>query len=217
MEHVLKFLTALKKNNNKDWFDKHKSEYQELRSYFIKQVETLIKECSKFDPELSGIEASKCIFRINRDVRFSKDKSPYKTNFGASINPGGKNSNIPGYYLHIEPGKSFLAAGSYMPMPEYLAAIRQEIDYNHEEFRKIIKSKDFVSNFKKLSDEDALKTTPKGYDKDNPNIEFLRLKHFIVVHDLNDKQVTDKKFISESTKIYKSALALNKFLRRVQE
>src|SRR5690606_26237949 len=97
MEHVLKFLTALKKNNNKEWFDKHKSEYQELRSYFIKQVETLIKECSKFDPELSGIEASKCIFRINRDVRFSKDKSPYKTNFGASINPGGKNSNIPGY------------------------------------------------------------------------------------------------------------------------
>lgn len=218
MQSVLKFLTALGKNNNKEWFDKNKPAYQEAKLLFQDQVVKLIKECSKFDPELNGLDAAKCTFRINRDVRFSKNKSPYKTNFGASMNPGGKNSMIPGYYLHFEPGnKSFLAIGCYMPEPAYLQAIRQEIDYNADEFKKIIKAKDFVANFKTLSQEDALKTTPKGYEKDNPNIELLRLKHFIVVHDLKDSELNDKNFISNCTKIYKSALPLNKFLRRIKE
>jgi uncharacterized protein (TIGR02453 family) len=127
---------------------------------------------------LKDVDASKAIFRINRDVRFSKNKAPYKTNFGASINPGGKKSMIAGYYVHIEPGKSFLAAGTYMPEAPYLSAIRQEIDYNLEEFKKIVGAKDFKKEFTSLSVEDALKTVPKGYDKENPALEFLKLKHF---------------------------------------
>ncbi|MCD6065706.1 MAG: hypothetical protein K0S33_532 [Bacteroidetes bacterium] len=216
MQTVLKFLTALGKNNNKEWFDKNKPAYQEAKQVFQAEVAKLIKEIGKSDPAISDLDASKCLFRINRDVRFSKDKAPYKTNFGADMSPGGKGSMNPGYYLHIEPGKSFLASGCWMPEPNYLQAIRQEIDYNPAEFRKIVKAKDFVANYKQLSQEDALKTTPKGYEKDNPNLEFLRLKHFIAVHDMKDKDVTDKNFVSNCTKIYKSAIHLNTFLRRVK-
>jgi uncharacterized protein (TIGR02453 family) len=217
MQTVLKFLTALGKNNNKEWFDKNKPAYQEAKKIFQDEVAKMIKEIGKFDPSIVGLDASKTLFRINRDIRFSKDKSPYKTNFGADMSPGGKKTMIPGYYMHLEPGKSFLAAGCWMPEPDYLSAIRQEIDYNTNEFKKIVKAKDFVANFKGLSQEDALKTTPKGYEKDNPNLEYLRLKHFIVVHNLKDKEVTDKNFVANCTKIYKSAHPLLTFLRRIKE
>jgi uncharacterized protein (TIGR02453 family) len=217
MQTVQKFLTALGKNNNKEWFDKNKPAYQEAKKIYTDIVAKMIKEISKFDPAIVGLDASKTLFRINRDIRFSKDKSPYKTNFGADMSPGGKKTMIPGYYMHIEPGKSFLAAGCWMPEPDYLNAIRQEIDYNANEFKKIVKAKDFVTNFKELSQEDALKTTPKGYEKDNPNLEYLRLKHFIVVHDLTDKEVADKNFVTNCTKIFKSAHPLVTFLRRIKE
>jgi uncharacterized protein (TIGR02453 family) len=154
------------------------------------------------------------MFRINKDVRFSKDKSPYKTNMGASINPGGKKSMVPGYYIHIEPGKSFLAGGCYQPMPETLAAIRQEIDYNSSEFKKILSAKDFKTYFKELSQEDKLKTAPKGYDKNHPDKELLQHKHFIVIHHLKDEDVINKNFPLYASKVFKAMLPLNLFLRR---
>lgn len=217
MEAIFKFLNQLGKNNNKEWFDANRPHYQDLKQEYISIVDKIIQQSSAFDPMLKDVDASKAIFRINRDVRFSKNKAPYKTNFGASINPGGKKSMISGYYVHIEPGKSFLAAGTYMPEPPYLSAIRQEIDYNLDEFKKIVSAKDFKKEFTSLSIEDALKTVPKGYDKENPALEFLKLKHYIVVKDLTDIEVLSKDFIKNTAKSFKAALPLISFLRRIKD
>ena len=213
MEASLKFLKQLSKNNNKEWFDTNRKTYDLCKLEFETLVKTLIDKSIIFDKELTGLEAKKCLFRINKDVRFSKDKTPYKNNFGASINPGGKKSMIPGYYLHIESGKSFLAGGSYQPLPEMLAAIRQEIDYNATDFKKIISAKDFKNYFKELSQEDKLKTAPKCYDKEHPEINLLQHKHFIVMHHLKDEEVTNKNFPIQVVKIFKAMLPLNQFLR----
>lgn len=217
MKNTLTYLNKLSKNNNKAWFDENKKEYDAAKKEFIALVDTLIKNISKFDPEMAGLEASKTVFRINRDIRFSKDKTPYKTNFGASINPGGRNNFTSGYYLHVQPGgKSFLAGGCYMPEPAQLHAIRQEIDYNTAEFKKIIGNKDFISYFKKLEEEDMLKTAPKGFEKDNPNLPLLKYKSYVVSHDLTDKQLISPDFTAHCAKVYKAMLPLNKFLRRAK-
>lgn len=213
MEATFRFLKQLAKNNQKEWFDANRKTYEACKAEFEILVKAVIDNSAKFDKAIASLEARKCLFRINRDVRFSKDKSPYKINMGASISPGGKKEMGVGYYIHIEPGKSFLAGGSYMPEPAALAKIRQEIDYNTTVFKKIVNAKDFKTYFKDLSQEDKLKTAPKGYPKDHPELEYLQHKHFIVVHDLKDSQVTDKNFPAYASKVFKAMLPLNLFLR----
>lgn len=214
MEATFKFLKHLAKNNSKEWFDENRKQYETSKTEFEQVVKAVIDKSVLFDKELAGIEARKCLFRINRDIRFSKDKSPYKLNMGASINPGGKKEMGAGYYIHIQPGKSFLAGGCYMPPPEVLAHIRQEIDYNAKDFKKILAAKDFKSYFKNLSDEgDKLKTAPKGYAKDHPELNLLQHKHFIVVHNLKDEQIMDKNFPAYAAKVFKAMHPLNLFLR----
>lgn len=213
METTLKFLKQLAKNNRKEWFDENRKTYETAKLEFEAVIKSVIDKSILYDALLTGLEPKKCMFRINKDVRFSKDKSPYKLNMGASINPGGKKSMIPGYYIHIEPGKSFLAGGTWQPMPEVLAAIRQEIDYISKEFRTILAAKDFKTYFKELSPEDKLKTSPKGYNKNHPDIDLLQHRSFIVVHDLTDEQVMNKNFPAYSAKVFKSMLPLNAFLR----
>ncbi len=217
METILKFLKQLANNNRKEWFDENRKTYEIAKGEFETILTSVIEKSILNDKLLMGLEAKKCMFRINKDVRFSKDKSPYKLNMGASINPGGKKSMIPGYYIHIEPGKSFLAGGTWQPMPEVLAAIRQEIDYNSKEFRKILAAKEFKTYFKTLSDDDKLKTSPKGYEKTHPDIDLLQHKSFIVVHDLTDEQVMNKNFPSYAAKMFKAMLPLNSFLRNCME
>ncbi|MES2132984.1 MAG: DUF2461 domain-containing protein [Bacteroidota bacterium] len=217
METTLKFLKQLAKNNRKEWFDENRKTYETSKAEFEAIVKSVIDKSIVFDKLLIGLEAKKCLFRINKDVRFSKDKSPYKLNMGASINPGGKKSMIAGYYIHIEPGKSFLAGGTWQPMPEVLAAIRQEIDYNSKEFRKILAAKDFKTYFGGLSEEDKLKTAPKGYEKTHPDLDLLQHKSFIVVHDITDAQVMDKNFPTYVAKVFKAMLPLNSFLRNSGE
>jgi len=217
METILKFLKQLAKNNRKEWFDENRKTYETAKGEFETILTSVIEKSILNDKLLMGLEAKKCMFRINKDVRFSKDKSPYKLNMGASINPGGKKSMIPGYYIHIEPGKSFLAGGTWQPMPEVLAAIRQEIDYNSKEFRKILATKEFKTYFKDLSNEDKLKTAPKGYDKTHPDIDLLQHKSFIVVHNLSDEQVMNKNFPGYASKVFKAMLPLNSFLRNCME
>lgn len=193
MQKTLNFLKTIKSNNNKDWFDKNKDRYIEAKEEFELFVDKLIKGTAKFDKKISSdMKAKDCVFRIYKDVRFSKDKTPYKSNFGASINPGGKKSLVAGYYLHLEPGASFLAGGVYMPQPDMLNAIRQEIDYNTDAFLKILRSASFKKFFKGLDEEDKLKTAPKGFEKDHPHIELLKNKHFIVSYPLSDKQLSEK-------------------------
>ncbi len=213
METSLKFLKQLSKNNNKEWFDLNRKTYEICKTEFETVVKSVIDKSILFDNGLLNLEAKKCMFRINKDVRFSKDKSPYKINMGASINPGGKKSMIPGYYIHIEPNNSFLAGGCYQPMPEMLAAIRQEIDYNSAELKKILSAKEFKTYFKELSQDDKLKTSPKGYDKNHPEIELLQHKHFIAIHHLKDEDVLNKNFPTYISKVFKAMLPLNLFLR----
>jgi uncharacterized protein (TIGR02453 family) len=213
METTLKFLKQLAKNNQKEWFDANRKTYEAGKTEFEAIVKSVIDKSVLFDPKLAGLEAKKCLFRINKDVRFSKDKSPYKLNMGASINPGGKKSEIPGYYIHVEPGKSFLAGGSYQPMPDVLAAIRQEIDYNTAEFKKILNAKDFKTYFKELEQEGKLKTAPKGYAKDHPEISLLQHKNFIMIHYLKDEDVLNKNFPAYAAKVFKAMLPMNEFLR----
>lgn len=217
METTLKFLKQLAKNNRKEWFDENRKSYEAAKAEFEKLVATVIAKSLSFDPQLAGLEPKNCMFRINKDVRFSKDKSPYKTNMGASIAPGGKKSMVPGYYLHVEPGKSFLAGGCWQPMPEALAAIRQEIDYNGKEFRKILSAKAFKTYFGALSEEGKLKTAPKGYEKEHPDIDLLQHKSFIVVHDLTDAQVADKNFPAYAAKVFNAMLPMNNFLRNTMD
>lgn len=211
---TLTFLKKLQQNNNKEWFDAHRDVYEIAKANFKEFVQELIVGLAKFDPAVKHLEAKNCVFRINRDVRFSKDKSPYKNNMGASISPGGKKSFTAGYYFHLQPGASFLAGGMWQPEPVYLNAIRQEIDYNPEEFAKILKAKSFKDYFGGLSEEDKLKTVPKGYDKAHPQIELLKHKSFIVVHDLKDKEVLGKDFQKHCLNVFKALYPMDLFLRR---
>ncbi len=213
MHTTLKFLKQLNKNNCKEWFDENRELYTISKTEFELLIKNTLNKVIIDDKLLAGLEPKNCMFRINKDVRFSKDKSPYKINMGASIAPGGKKSEIPGCYIHIEPGKSFLAGGCWRPLPAVLASIRQEIDYDSESIHKILNSKTFKTYFKTLSEEDKLKTAPKGYDKDHPNIYLLQHKSFIMVHDLTDVQVLDKNFDVYTAKIFKAMLPFNTYLR----
>jgi uncharacterized protein (TIGR02453 family) len=215
MEKTLRFLKHLSNNNHRDWFEKNKDSYLEAKEEYEGFVDQLLQGIRRFDKKISpDMKAKECVFRIYKDVRFSKDKTPYKTNFGASMNPGGKKSLVAGYYLHIEPGKSFLAGGVYMPAPELLNAIRQEIDYNPEPFLKILNSAAFKIYYNGLDDEGRLKTAPKGFDKDHPHLDLLKNKHFIVSHPISDKQLTAK---DNSALILSAFKAMHPFLEYLRQ
>ena len=213
LPHILTFLQKLSKNNDRIWFEKNKATYLQAKEYFEVFVGKFLDELIKFNPSLLGLNPKKLPFRIYRDVRFSKDKRPYKTNMGAGFSPNGKLVQEPGYYLHIEPGKSFIAGGIYMPDPDNLSKIRQEIDYNGERLEKIMKDKKFKKWFKDFSEFDKLKNVPKGYDKEHPRMEWLKHKTFIVSHSFTDVEVKDKGFLKKIIETSKAMKPLNEFLR----
>jgi uncharacterized protein (TIGR02453 family) len=208
------FLKKLAKNNNKEWFDTNRAIYEKARQAHIEFVQQLITNIAKTDAAVNHLVAKDCLFRINRDVRFSKNKSPYKTNFGAYLSPGGKKSFTAGYYLHIQPGESFMAGGVWQPPAPQLQAIRQEIDYNLKEFQKIISTKNFKKHFGALSNDDKLIAVPKGYDKSNPAIDLLKHKSHIVLQHFSDEEILSKNFLKISTQSCKEMLPLIAFLRR---
>jgi uncharacterized protein (TIGR02453 family) len=213
-EPILKFLKALAKNNDRAWFEKNKPKYLEAKLGFEEFVGDFLKSLQTFDHSLGGLDPKKLAFRIYRDVRFSKDKKPYKVNMAAGFSANGKMMQEPGYYLHIEPGnKSMIAGGLYMPDPESLTKIRQEIDYNAEALKKILSDKKFKSFFAGFDESDKLKLMPKGYAKDHPHIEWLKLKSFIVVHSFTDKEVMEKNFHKKAATIGKAIMPLNTFLK----
>ncbi len=213
MKKVLNFLKKLEKNNDRDWFNANKDEYLAANEYFIGFVEKLIKGISKFDPEIIGVNAKKSIFRIYRDVRFSKDKSPYKTNFGASITPGGGKMSSAGYYIHVQPKGSMLAGGKYMPQPKELLAIRNAIVKKPNEYLKIGRAKKFKEYFGVIHG-DKLKTAPKGFPKDHEMIEHLRLKSYIAYHEkIPQKIVTAPDYDKYALKVFRAMKPLNDFIR----
>lgn len=218
MKHTLQFLKKLKANNNRDWFEANRPQYEQAKAEFEAFLTEVVAGVKKFDKGIDpALTAKQCLFRINRDVRFSKDKSPYKTNMGASIAPGGRKSTIAGYYLHLEPGKSFLAGGVYMPEPPQLQAIRQELDYNGEPLLKILKSAAFKKYYKGIDEDGKLARAPKGYDESHPLIDLLKNKHFIVSHSLTDTQILDPKVITHIVGGMKAMHPFLEYLRVTSE
>jgi uncharacterized protein (TIGR02453 family) len=190
---TLHFLSQLAENNNRDWFQENRKLYDASKADMEQLVGYIIEQVGKFQ-DLGNLQVKECLLRINRDIRFSKNKAPYKNNLSAGIGPGGKTSGKIDYYLQIQPGNlSFLGGGMWETTPEQLARFRQEIDYNADELRAIIDDKEFRTFFPEIHGE-TLKTTPKGYPKDHPEIELLKRKQFFFVHRYTDKEVSSKDF-----------------------
>ena len=210
---TLDFLTAINCNNNRDWFLANRPQYLEAKANYESFVQAVIDKIILFEPIMKGLEAKSCVFRINRDIRFSNDKSPYKSHFGAFIVQGGKKNGdkFAGYYFHIEPGKSIMAGGAYTPPTPWLSAIREKISDTADEFIKITASKEFIKYFGSI-DVEKLKTAPKGYPKDHPYIELLKFKSYLVVNEASDKLVLSNDFMDHVLNVFKTMKPLNDYL-----
>lgn len=210
---TIDFLNQISKNNNKNWFDENKTIYLNAQSEII----SVLKEWHHgikshfFNWEIE--EYKKCIFRIYRDVRFSQDKTPYKTHIGAVLSPQGKKGGD-GFYLHIEPNKSFVACGFWQPESDTLNAIRQEIDYNTEEWMNIVNDLKFLKLFGAVSNESKLKKVPKGYPVGHEAAEFLKLKSFTISCPLNDTLILDEHIATHLINISEAMLPFYNFLKR---
>lgn len=218
-EETFQFLKDLKKNNDRDWFNENKPRYKKARQDFVHFIDELIQAVSAFDPSIAHQTGKNCVFRIYRDVRFSKDKSPYKTNFGAHITGAAKKSEMhsrAGYYIHIEPGKSFLAGGAYQPTGKWMSAIRHEIDQNADEIKEILNSKSFKNTFGEMEGE-KLKTSPRDYPSDHPEIELLRYKSFLATHKLTDEQILADNFLRHCKDVFTVLYPFDQFLNNAQE
>ena len=213
---TIKFLKDLKRNNNKPWFDANRKQYENAKTDFAGFIQTIIDKHGKKDESVAHLKAKDCMFRINRDVRFSKDKSPYKNNMGAYINKGGKKSLFGGYYFHCQPGQSFVGGGLWMPMPPELAKVRQEIDYNYIAFKKIIGSKKFKSVYDGLSRdaEYVLTRVPKVYESDNPAAEYLKLKSFVTMIPVKDAELNSKDLSKKVLAAFEALQPLLEFINQ---
>jgi uncharacterized protein (TIGR02453 family) len=208
------FLKELVNNNNREWFQANKPAYEKSRENVVEFTGKFIGLLHKVDPGIDeALDPKKSVMRIYRDIRFSKNKTPYKNNFGISIPTSGLRNGGVEYYMHVQPGKSFIAGGYWMPEAEHLKAIRQEIDYNGRDLNKIIDNPEFKSLFGDFRQQEKLKTVPKGYDADNEHIELLKLKSFIVSHDLKDKELLNANAAENIAEICSKLHPLNVFLK----
>jgi len=213
-KETFQFLKTLKANNSKEWFDENRALYHLIRNEFEHFVHVIIAEIGQFDRDAAQTTAKASIFRINRDIRFSNDKNPYKTNFGAFIAKGGRKGINAGYYIHIEPGECFLAGGIYMPSGPMLKAIREEIYDNIVEFKTIINEPDFLKHFGHHLWGEKIKTAPKGFPKEFPDIEYLKYKHYTIAKNEPDKIYWHMSFIDEIRDVFKAMKPFNSFLNR---
>ncbi|WP_206023272.1 DUF2461 domain-containing protein [Runella sp. CRIBMP] len=197
-ESTLHFLKDLAENNNRDWFAENRKRYETSKKDLEQLVAAVLKGVSEFE-SLPNTEVKDCIFRINRDIRFSKDKSPYKQWFSAAIGPGGRHSGRTDFYLHIQPGESFLGAGMWAPTPKHLAKFRQEIDFNPQSLKSIIDAPEFRDYFPEIWGE-SLQRSPKGYPDDHPDIDLLKRKQLFFMHKYSDAEVTSRGFATEVVK-----------------
>jgi uncharacterized protein (TIGR02453 family) len=213
MKNIITFLSELKLNNNKEWFDANRERYHAIKRDYYQFVDKLIAGIAEFDDSVAGLQAKDVVFRINRDIRFCHDKSPYKTNFGVYICPKGKKSGFGGYYLHIEPKQCMFATGVYMTDPAYMNSIREDIIAEGEKFEDAIKkAKEFV-----LDEDDKLKNVPKTFPKDSKYAEYLKLKNLCLVKFFDQKDVYADDFLEKCIDEFKKTITFNKFLNRAIE
>lgn len=205
------FLAGLKENNNRDWFIAHKNEYEHSRDNVIELVSEIINGLSKIDPHVTADnDPKKCVMRIYRDIRFSKDKTPYKNNFGIHNLTDYKGHM--GYYIHIEPGQSFIGGGYWMPQGDHLKAIRQEIDYNAADLKAVIDNPEFKKLYGEFRNQEKLKTVPSGYHAGDENIDLLKLKNFAAIHQVSDAELQHKNIAVKIVKVFKQLYPLLTFL-----
>lgn len=216
---TLKFLSQLKKNNNKPWFDAHRAQYEAARIDFSNFIQLVIDALQKTDTTITGLTAKDCQFRINRDIRFSKDKRPYKENFGAFICRGGKKSIYAGYYFHLASRNSFMGGGLWMPEPVNLKKVRQEIDYNWDEFQSLLKNKNFRKTYGDLykGEDVSLKRMPKGYEEDNPAIDYLKLQSLIAETKIADEDLIKSTLHKKTLTAFETLQPLLNFMNRSLE
>ena len=211
MEKVLEFLTDLSANNNREWYNANKKRYEESREKILFLTDVVINEIRKFDSEIPPLSPKDCVFRIFRDVRFSNDKRPYKTNFGAFIAKGGRKSMYAGYYFHIDPTGSFAGGGVYMPQAEPLKAIRNYMAENGAEFLEIINNKNFKKIYPVMYD-DKLKTVPKGFPKEHEYIELLKYKSFVFSSEITNSEISSDDLIYKIVDSFRELYPVNRFL-----
>jgi len=218
---LTQFLAELSENNNRAWFVMNKPRYDILRAEFLELVTKLIADIAKFDPAVFACNPKKALFRINRDMRFSHDKSPYKTTFSAAITANGMKKPSQGggpmYYFHIDAeGKLLIAVGEYMPPSDRLRAIRHQVIADASGFGKLIKNKKLIETYGGLEEESRLSRLPKGFDADVPHLEFVKLKNFIVVKENSIKKKIPADLGKELALVFKDSLALVTWLRQVK-
>ena len=213
---TLQFLEDLKANNNRDWFLDSKKRYEAFKKDLHQLIGDLLDAMKPLDPSLEMLEVKNCTFRINRDIRFSKDKSPYKSHVGIWISSGAKGMNRSGYYIQIEKGASFIAGGLYCPEAEDLKKMRKEIAYFHDDLEAILNEKNFKKEFKDFdrNEKNTLKNPPRGYEKDHPAIELLKLKSFESTQRIDISEVTKKDFVATVSKKLIALKPLNDFINR---
>ncbi|MEN2489917.1 DUF2461 domain-containing protein [Flavobacterium sp. B11] len=212
----LQFLDDLKKNNNREWFQENKKRYEVFKKDYHQLVSDFLDAMKPLDPSLELLEVKNCTFRINRDIRFSKDKSPYKAHLGIWMSGGTKGLNRAGYYVHIEKGASFIAGGFYSPESEDLKKVRKEIAFFYDDLQEILNNKDFKKEFGSLdiNENNSLKSMPRGYEKDHPAIEFLKLKSFTATQKYDISEVTQKDFVKKISQKLIALKPLNEFINR---
>lgn len=213
---TLQFLEDLKANNNREWFLANKKRYEAYKADYHQLIGELLDAMKPHEPSLGMLEVKDCTFRINRDIRFSKDKSPYKTHMGIWLRTGNKGTESAGYYLQIENGNAFVGGGMYCPMPEQLQKIRKEIEFFYDDLEQVIQDKNFKSVYGNLSRDEhtTLKNPPRGYDKEHPAIEFLKLKSFTAIQKFDAKDATQKDFVAQVSRRLLALKPLNDYINR---
>lgn len=210
---IIQFLSALSENNNREWFTENKKWFDKCKKEFDQLSTALISKIAEFDDDIKNLEASECVFRIYRDVRFSHDKTPYKTHFGVFVaSAGGRKSQRGGYYLHLDPAGCFVGVGVWCPQPNLLKALRKSVYDNIDELNEIRFEKNFASKFQKFFEEDKLKTVPAGFPKDFAEAELLKLKHYLVEYKFDAALLDSDDFVNKISEIFKTAYPFNKFL-----
>lgn len=213
MKEIYDFLRELRENNDREWFNAHKKRYVELKAWFDEWVGKLIEKTAGFDEEIEGLNVKDCVYRIYRDVRFSSDKSPYKTHFAAYLaSPGGRNSQRAGYYVHLEPDGSLLGGGLYCPESSLLKKLRQDIYDNIEEFTSILEEKEFAAEFAGIDATDKLKKVPAPFPSDFPQGDLLKYKHYDIVTYKPDSFFTEKDAQAKIVDVFQKMYRFNRFL-----
>ncbi len=210
---IIDFLIDLQFNNNRNWFKENNERYLKAKGEFEQFIDLLIPELKQLDDSIDISSSKESIFRIFRDVRFSKNKEPYKTNFGAFLAKGGRKSSYAGYYIHIEPDRSFVGGGIYMPEPRILHSIRTEVYENIEEFKRIINNQNFKKYYSEIYG-DKLKMSPKGFPKNFPDIDLLKYKHYAVTYTVNNSFWSGKEVIETLMDVFRAQYPFNQFLNR---